>query len=92
MPITVKSEREIELMTQAGQILENGEKLREKGARMWVRTPVIPGFNMEETELSKIRRFVAERLKPEQHEELPYHDYGAGKYQMLGMKAETFGS
>ena len=75
-----------------GQILENGEKLREKGARMWVRTPVIPGFNMEETELSKIRRFVAERLKPEQHEELPYHDYGAGKYQMLGMKAETFGS
>ena len=45
---------------------------------MWVRTPVIPGFNMEETELSKIRRFVAERLKPEQHEELPYHDYGAG--------------
>ena len=47
---------------------------------------------LEETELSKIRRFVAERLKPEQHEELPYHDYGAGKYQMLGMKAETFGS
>lgn len=66
-------------------IIENAKKLRENNVNMWVRTPVIPGFNTNESEMKAIRKFVTEVLQVKRHEELPYHNYGEGKYKMLGM-------
>ncbi len=69
------------------RIMENAERLRERKVRMWIRTPLIPGFNEDEQELKKIREFVCQKLRPELHEELPYHNYGEGKYVMLGIRS-----
>ncbi|MCD8230287.1 MAG: glycyl-radical enzyme activating protein [Clostridiales bacterium] len=52
-----------------------------------VRTPVIPGFNDTEEDIRAIREF----LKGRQNytwEQLPYHRFGEGKYELLGRKAE----
>ncbi|MBR6222909.1 MAG: glycyl-radical enzyme activating protein [Lachnospiraceae bacterium] len=48
-----------------------------------VRTPVIPGFNDKEEELSAIEDFLAS-IGINEWEKLPYHTYGVGKYEMLG--------
>ncbi len=48
-----------------------------------VRTPVIPGFNDKERELRAIEEF----LSPYPNvtwQKLNYHEYGVGKYEMLG--------
>ncbi len=50
-----------------------------------VRTPVIPGFNDSEEELEKIENFLAQ-FKQVKWQKLPYHEYGAGKYAMLGRR------
>jgi pyruvate formate lyase activating enzyme len=66
-----------------GKILDNLEKLRNAGKRIIVRTPVIPGFNDQEDDISGI----ADRLKEmgiTEYHLLPYHRYGAEKYRYLG--------
>lgn len=52
-----------------------------------IRTPVIPGFNDSEEELQKIKEFV-QSLPGAEHELLPYHTFGKGKYKMLGREYE----
>lgn len=52
-----------------------------------IRTPVIPGFNDSREELQKIKEF-ALSLPGTEHEFLPYHSFGKGKYQMLGRDYE----
>lgn len=52
-----------------------------------IRTPVIPGFNDSEEELQKIQEFV-QTLPGAEHELLPYHTFGKGKYKMLGRRYE----
>lgn len=71
-------------------ILQNAKRLRDSHARMWIRTPLIPGFNMDKEELEKIRFFVSDVLGVEHHDELPYHNYGEGKYNMLGMSPTIY--
>ena len=64
-------------------ILRNLDLLILRGARIWVRVPVIPAYH-DEAELAKI----AEHLKPlpvERIELIPYHRYGTGKYKALGI-------
>ena len=63
-------------------ILENYRRLLNGGARVWVRIPVVPGFNNGE-EMTKIREFLAEH-KPEKVELLAYHDLGAAKFTAAG--------
>ena len=64
-------------------ILENYRRLLADGARVWVRIPVVPGFNDSMDEMGKLRAFLEEN-RPEKLELLPYHDLGTGKFAAAG--------
>ena len=69
-----------------GPILDNLRRLSESGARIFVRTPVIPGCNDSGEEQEAIAALLADLPRPpELVQLLPYHDYGAGKYATLGL-------
>jgi len=70
-------------------ILQNAELASQLGVRMIVRTPLIPGFNDDPSDIVAIGRF-ALGLGLKQMHLLPYHAYGAGKYASLG-RAYTLG-
>lgn len=65
-------------------ILQNYRLLMEEGCRVWVRVPVIGGFNASETEMGKIATFLKEHPGVEQIELMPYHKLGTGKYPQIG--------
>ncbi len=66
-------------------ILENLKKLMDiRADRMWVRIPLIAGFNDSEAEFSKIAEFLAGRGVA-RVEIMPYHDVGISKYGALGV-------
>ena len=68
------------------QIMENLRRLSADGARIFVRVPVIPGCNDDLAELEHIAAFLSELpVPPELTQLLPYHSYGAGKYDTLGL-------
>lgn len=62
------------------RILENLQYLREAGANLRIRTPMIPDFN-EGEEIERIRQFCTERHLP--LEILPYHAFGESKKEAL---------
>ena len=66
-----------------GVILENYCRLLAAGARIWVRIPVIPGFNDTPEELEKLR-FMLAQYRPEKVELLPYHSLGSSKHRAAG--------
>lgn len=70
-------------------ILENIRKISEENKRIWVRVPVVPGFNANETEMCKISEFL-ETINTEKVELLPYHATGASKARAMGLKTEEF--
>lgn len=87
---SMDSEKHREYTGQGNEvILDNIKKICEvysdKPKR--IRTPVIPGFNDSEEELQKIREFI-QSLPGAEHEFLPYHTFGKGKYKMLGREYE----
>lgn len=65
-------------------IRDNVRRLAEAGARVTLRTPVIPGFNDSEAALRGCFAF-SQELGLERHVLLPYHSLGAGKYKKLGL-------
>ncbi len=69
------------------QILSNLSYLVEQGANILVRLPLIPGHNDSDEDMSAVAAELA-RLGLAQVELMPYHNYGAGKYQQLGMTYE----
>ena len=50
-----------------------------------VRTPVIPGINDDEEELNNIADFLKRVPGLNDYELLPFHSFGAPKYEQLGM-------
>lgn len=64
-------------------ILENYRRLVEAGARVWVRVPLIPGFNDDPVELRAVREILNEH-RPERLDLLPYHSYGLNKQEAAG--------
>lgn len=66
-------------------VMDNLEKLTDSGSHVIVRIPVIPGFNHSENEMFKMIEFVASLKKINEIHFLPYHNFGVGKYKMLGM-------
>lgn len=66
------------------RILENYRILLERGCRVWVRVPVIGGFNASEEEMSRIAAFLQANPGAEQIELMPYHRLGIGKYSQIG--------
>lgn len=71
-------------------ILSNLEKLVDAGAKVYVRTPVIPGVNDNPDELKKIFSFV-EKLGLEKPELLKFNKLGRHKYQALNRKYDADG-
>lgn len=70
-------------------ILENSRKLacstRQKGIKMVVRIPVIPGLTDSEENVDSIAKFVSTELEGVNVIELmPYHRLGRGKYTDIG--------
>ncbi len=66
-------------------ILSNARLIAESRIPMIVRIPLVPGVNDSEKNLSDTAAFVAGLDKKIHINLLPYHDYGLGKYEMLGM-------
>ena len=66
-------------------ILENFIKLRETfpGLHILVRTPVVPGFNDTEEDITAIVNFIKDKPNVS-YEILPYHRMGQQKYSYIG--------
>jgi pyruvate formate lyase activating enzyme len=59
--------------------------LQDTSASVWIRIPVIPGFNNSEAAISAIGAFLCTLPRPvEKVSILPFHQYGASKYPALG--------
>jgi pyruvate formate lyase activating enzyme len=66
-------------------ILSNLLKLSETGARIWARTPVIPGVNSDETNLRETGEFLSLVRGVEQLNLLPYHSSAEDKHNRWRM-------
>lgn len=71
-------------------ILDNLQKLIARGARVWVRIPVIGGVNDSITEMQAINARLQAYGGVERVELLPYHKLGEHKYEALKMPVQTF--
>lgn len=68
-----------------GQILDNlAQLLKKRNEAVWIRIPVIPGFNDDVSEMEKIASFLRSLPKPAKIELLPYHRLGENKSAALG--------
>lgn len=76
-------------------VLENLRRLSLRGARFWVRIPVIPGVNDREACVSAIGAAIAAACRggalPEKVELMPFHALGGGKYAALGAAYQADG-
>ncbi|MBU1151817.1 pyruvate formate lyase-activating protein [Patescibacteria group bacterium] len=66
-------------------ILENIRYLSDKGAKIWFRYVVLPGYTDTRANLKALREFLKE-VKFELIDLLPYHTYGVYKWKKLGLK------
>ena len=73
-------------------ILQNIQKLGERGAKVFIRTPLIEGVNTDESEIESLARFASALEGVQLYQLLPYHDYGAGKYETLGQETKSLKS
>lgn len=72
------------------RILDNLIKLSEQGRAVIIRTPIIPGINTGPGELAAIADFIASLPHPVVMAQLlPYHSYGVGKYESLGLENKS---
>ncbi len=65
-------------------ILENLHALDEEGANLWIRYPLIPGFNDDQSTLSRLADLVLRLRSKPLVCLLPYHRAGQEKYARLG--------
>ena len=65
-------------------ILANLKALDEIHRNVWIRLPVVPGFNADEADMTKIADFVAGLRSVTLVNLLPFHRSGLHKYQRLG--------
>jgi len=67
-------------------ILENLQALASGPANIWIRIPVVPGFNDAEGDLREMGRFVAGLRGVTLVNLLPFHRAGLHKYERLGWR------
>ncbi|HDZ41735.1 MAG TPA: glycyl-radical enzyme activating protein [Bacteroidetes bacterium] len=69
-------------------ILANYKHILEKGKKVIIRIPLIPGFNDDEGQLNALRDFVAGRqgTNIERVDLLPYHRIGSSKYRKFKLE------
>lgn len=66
-------------------ILDNLRKLSALGKEIWVRIPVVGGFNNNDCEMTEIAEFISSLPSVRQVTLMPYHTLGASKYKTLGL-------
>jgi len=66
------------------RILENLRRLGQGEIPVWVRVPVVPGFNDTRKNMLALRDFLAGLPAVQRLDLLPYHSLGAGKNASLG--------
>ena len=71
-------------------ILQNLATLLQRGAKVWIRVPLIAGVNDSEAQILAIAEFLQKNGLPERVELLPYHALGESKAQALGRQAQRF--
>ncbi len=71
-------------------ILQNLAGLLQRGAKVWIRVPLIAGVNDSEQEMRAIAAFLQQNGLPERVELLPYHALGESKAQALGREPRRF--
>lgn len=69
-------------------ILDNLRSLGRLHEQIWVRVPIIPGFNDSPADLEAAARFVAGIIGVRQVNLLPFHKTGLGKLRRLGRASE----
>ena len=67
------------------KVLENFTRLVGQGVHVVPRLPLIPGYTLDLLNIDKVLRFL-EPFEVEDIHLLPFHQYGANKYQTLGME------
>lgn len=65
-------------------VLGNLDQLTERGAKIVLRLPLIPGFNMDDSSLEKLISLIGKYPYPITL--LPFHRMGSAKYRELGME------
>lgn len=82
-----------EKLTGAGNklIQANLRILSERGARLWIRIPFIPGMTCTQQEVRQIAEILKGLKGVERVELIPYHAYGESKYPALGRRCGTEG-
>jgi pyruvate formate lyase activating enzyme len=65
-------------------ILENLQALGRVHGNIWIRVPVVPGFNDDPEQLEATARFAASIAGVRQVSLLPYHKAGVRKWRSLG--------
>jgi pyruvate formate lyase activating enzyme len=66
------------------RILANLATLASRHEHVWVRIPVVPGFNTDPDVFAAMAEFLSGLERLEQVELLPFHRLGEGKYRSLG--------
>ncbi|WCE32114.1 [formate-C-acetyltransferase]-activating enzyme [Vibrio sp. SCSIO 43137] len=67
------------------RVLDNFRQLTEQGVKVIPRLPLIPGYTLNIINVDKVLNFIAPFGLKEVHL-LPFHQYGASKYQTLNME------
>jgi pyruvate formate lyase activating enzyme len=72
------------------KIHKNLDLLMDRGAKIIIRMPLIPGYNDTDNDLALLSAFLKERKdRIEYAEIMPYHDLGNEKRRSLGLEADT---
>ena len=68
------------------KIWDNLKRVLKTGIPVWIRIPLISGYNDDEENIKKTAEFVAGYKNVQKIELLPYHQLGEPKYKMLNKK------
>ena len=68
-------------------IIRNLRILDDAGAQLWIRVPLVPGYNDDERDLEALGRIVASLRGAPRLQLLPYHRLGSDKYARIGRES-----
>ena len=69
-------------------ILQNLRSISQQGKRIWIRIPLIPGYNDSEENLHRVAEFTKPLVGVEKVTLLPYNKAAGAKYEFIGKKYE----